>query len=108
MNGRFHNVMIAAAGNIPLKSALHQVNQHPLAAPNSIVFRTTNLERLFGNMRQAQQEHSVIVEALKSRQVTRAEALMAEHIYRSREIVHNEIREKGPALSDFFRKNRVA
>ena len=108
MNGRFHNVMIAAAGNIPLKSALHLVNQHPLAAPNSIVFRTTNLERLFGNMRQAQQEHSVIVEALKSRQVTRAEALMAEHIYRSREIVHNEIREKGPALSDFFRKNRVA
>ena len=46
-NGRFHDILIRASENAALSSALALINKYPLAAPNSIVFRTNNLERLF-------------------------------------------------------------
>lgn len=103
MNGRFHGAMIAAADNIPLASAWHLVNRHPLAAPSAIVFRRNNLTRLFENMRQAQREHIVIVDALKQRQVARAEALMSEHIYQSRMIVQAEISQSDRGIADLMK-----
>ena len=96
MNGRFHEVIIEASKNPALGSAIGFVNGHPLAAPSSIIFRTSNLERLFSAMCRAQQEHIVLLQALRQREVMRAEALMAEHIYQSREVVRPEIREAGP------------
>ena len=74
----------------------------PLAAPSAIIFRTSNLERLFSAMCRAQQAHIVLLQALRQREVMRAEALMAEHIYQSREVVHREIRETGPSRPEMF------
>lgn len=103
MNGRFHDTMTAATANIPLASALQLVNRHPLAAPNSMAFRTGNLERFFENMEQAQREHAAIVDALKKRQSTRAAALMTEHVYQSREIIGQELKSLGSSLPNILR-----
>ena len=104
MNGRFHSTITEAARNPCLAEAIHGANQHPLAAPSSIIFRTNNLARLFEYMRQAQQEHEVIVDALTDRSASRVEPLMVEHIYQSREILRKEICEKGPGLPEFVRR----
>lgn len=103
MNGRFHGTIVLASDNTALASALDLVNQHPLAAPTSIVFRTNNLERLFQNMQDAQTDHAAVLAALRRRNVVRAEHLMAEHIFKSRENLHDEIREKGPDVPDFLK-----
>jgi GntR family transcriptional regulator of vanillate catabolism len=103
LNGRFHGILINASKNAALANALDSINKHPLAAPASIVFRTNNLERLFINMVQAQREHGLILQALKQGEVMRAEALMNEHIYQSRNIVLREIKEKGTSFPEFFR-----
>ncbi len=103
MNGRFHDTMITATANIPLASALQLVNRHPLAAPNSMAFRTNNLEDFFENMQQAQREHSAIVDALKKRQSDRAASLMTEHVYQSREIIGKELRSLGSSLPSILR-----
>ena len=95
MNGRFHATLVQASHNSALASALDLINQHPLAAPTSIVFGMNNLERLFRHMQQAQEDHAVVLTALRRRQVVRAEALMAEHIFKSRENLHDEIRRRG-------------
>ena len=102
MNGCFHAVIIEASRNLALGSAIGLVNRHPLAAPSSIIFRTNNLDRLFGAMCRAQQEHAALLQALRQRETMRAEALMAEHIYQSREVVRREIQETGPDRPGFF------
>ena len=104
MNGAFHSAIAHASGNASLTSALNLVNQHPLAAPTSIVFRTHNLERLFHHMEQAQQDHVAVLTALRRRQVVRAEHLMADHIYKSRENLHDEIRHRGAGMPDFLKQ----
>ena len=104
MNGRFHETLVSGSGNPALAKALELVNRHPLAAPNSIVFRTGNLTRLFESMRQAHSDHQRIVAALKHGEAVRAEALMAEHIYGSRDIAQREINVQGFGLPEPFRK----
>ena len=98
MNGRFHDALVNGSDNPALAKALDLVNRHPLAAPNSIVFRTGNLARLFESMRQAHADHERIVAALKRGEAARAEALMAEHVYGSRDIAQREIDVKGFGL----------
>ena len=100
MNGTFHQTIVMASENPAVASAVHLVNQHPLTAPSAIVFRTCNLERLYPAMQSAQEEHARIVSALRARQSTRAERLMAEHVFRSRENLRDEIREQGMNVPD--------
>ena len=104
MNGNFHGWIVRASDNPALASALELVNQHPLTAPSSIVFRTRNLERLFQHMQRAQEDHAAVLAALRQRQGVRVEHLMTEHIFQSRQNVHEEIRDKGPDLPDFLRR----
>ena len=104
MNGRFHATLVQASHNSALASALDLINQHPLAAPTSIVFGMNNLERLFRHMQQAQEDHAVVLTALRRRQVMRAEALMAEHIFKSRENLHDEIRRRGNDVPDLLKQ----
>ncbi len=102
MNGRFHGIMVAGAGNQALSSALDLINRHPLAAPSSMAFRRHNLDRVFRIMRDVQREHCAIVDALKLKQVLRVQALMTEHIYQSREIVSAEIRDSERGIVDLL------
>ena len=100
MNGSFHRTIVLASDNAAVASAVHLVNQHPLTAPTAIVFRTGNLERLYRAMQSAQEEHTRIVAALRARQAVRAEWLMAEHVFMSRENLRDEIKERGLNVLD--------
>ena len=106
MNGAFHQTIVSASDNPAVVSAVHLVNQHPLTAPSAIVFRTGNLERLYRAMQSAQEEHTRIVSALRGRQAVRAERLMAEHVFMSRENVREEVRERGLNVVDLVARLR--
>lgn len=83
MNERFHNALLAAADCPALKPAYDAVSRYPGAAPGAIMFLTSNLERSARSMRRAHEEHTVLFEALRARQSTRAEYLIREHVYNS-------------------------
>ena len=104
INGIFHRTIVLASGNPLLERALSLINQHPLAAPTSIMFRTGNLERFFCHMQQAQRDHVAVLSALRRGQAVRAESLMAEHILGARENVHDEVRRGGLELPDLMQR----
>ncbi|MBL0418905.1 GntR family transcriptional regulator [Ramlibacter sp. AW1] len=85
MNARFHAALVGACGNRALMSALEHVARRPLASAAALTLPGTvpRLEQRF--IERAQQDHADLVSALEARQAVRAEALMREHAYRSRE-----------------------
>lgn len=85
MNARFHATLVEAAGNRALVSALEHVARRPMAGAASLTLHGTapRLELRF--IERAQQDHEDLVSALLARQSARAEAVMREHAFRSRE-----------------------
>ncbi len=85
MNQRFHHAIVRAARNEPLAHALAYNARLPLVAPGAIAFKMQSMEVSYRYMSASQAEHQDILEALKRRQASRAEALALEHAYKSRE-----------------------
>lgn len=85
LNQRFHDILIDACGNLAVASALEHNNKLPFVGPGSLALPRvpTRLETAF--VQRAQSDHEDVLEALINRQAARAEALMREHAYRSRE-----------------------
>jgi len=85
VNERFHRAIIKAAGNRALESALEHNNKTPLAGPGalSLPHVPSDLEVLF--VLRAQTDHEDLLLALTEGEGARAESLMREHAYRSRE-----------------------
>lgn len=85
LNMRFHEVLVQACGNSALISALEHNNKLPFVGPGALTLPMvpTRLETAF--VQRAQAEHEDVLQALVKRQGTRAEALMREHAFRSRE-----------------------
>ncbi|MFT0545738.1 GntR family transcriptional regulator [Allopusillimonas ginsengisoli] len=85
LNQRFHTVLAYASGNSALISALEHNNKLPFVGPGSLTLPLvpTRLETAF--VARAQSDHEDILEALINREASRAEALMREHAYRSRQ-----------------------
>lgn len=84
MNARFHRVLVEAAGNPVLTSALEHVAKTPMAAPGALgASGQAALELSF--VQRAQVDHEDLVQALEAREGSRAEALMREHARRSRD-----------------------
>lgn len=85
LNMRFHDILIEACGNLAIASALEHNNKLPFVGPGSMALPQvpTRLEISF--VQRAQSDHEDVLEALIHRQASRAEALMREHAYRSRE-----------------------
>jgi GntR family transcriptional regulator of vanillate catabolism len=84
INARFHWIMVRAAPNPALTSALEHNERIPMAAA-AITFNSAVQELAYPLVRRAQADHVSIVEALIRREGARAEALLREHAYRSRE-----------------------
>lgn len=84
-NARFHQILVAAAGNQALESALAHVAKTPMAAPSALGLAGEQpaLELTF--LRRAQFDHEDIVRAIAGREGARAEALLREHARRSRD-----------------------
>lgn len=83
MNARFHAAILQAAGNTPLAGALENVSRIPLVGAGAIAFNSLSLDVSFRYMQAAQAEHRDVVDALRTRQSARAQALIEEHAYRS-------------------------
>ncbi|MGB6103860.1 MAG: GntR family transcriptional regulator [Pusillimonas sp.] len=85
LNHRFHEILSEASGNTALFSALEHNNKLPFVGPGALTLPLvpTRLETSF--VARAQADHEDILQALTNREASRAEALMREHAYRSRE-----------------------
>ncbi|MBK8063821.1 MAG: FCD domain-containing protein [Betaproteobacteria bacterium] len=84
MNARFHTAIVDAARNKALAAALEFNSRLPLVAAGAIAFNTQSLD-VSMNMQGVQSEHRDIVDALLRGQAGRAESLVREHAFKSRE-----------------------
>lgn len=85
INARLHWAIVRAAHNPALTSALEHNERIPMAAAAAVTFNSAVQELAYPLVRRAQEDHVSIVEALIRREGARAEALLREHAYRSRE-----------------------
>lgn len=91
MNAGFHDALVCATASRPLVKALERNSRLPLVDAGAIAFNAGNLDIAYAAMRQAQAEHTDIVDALIRRQASRAEALIEEHIHQARESLRREL-----------------
>jgi len=80
MNGRFHDLIIAAAASGVTADAIERMASIPFAAAAAIAFDATDLKSMFDALWIAHQQHYAIVDALEAGQATRVEFLMREHV----------------------------
>ncbi len=85
MNARFHATLVEAAGNTALVGALEHVARRPLAGAAALSLHGVSPQLEYRFIERAQADHEDIVQALAAGQGARAEALMREHAFRSRE-----------------------
>ncbi|WP_118183481.1 GntR family transcriptional regulator [Paraburkholderia phosphatilytica] len=85
LNGRFHALIVDAAGNQALRTALQLNDRIPFVSPATVVFDRDAKERQRQMLAFAHRQHHSIVSALKSGEGARAEALMKEHTNISKE-----------------------
>lgn len=85
INRRFHALLVAEARNRALASALEHNNKAPLTDPAALPLPSTPsfLETPF--VLRAQADHEDLLQAINRREAARAENIMREHAYRSRE-----------------------
>jgi GntR family transcriptional regulator, vanillate catabolism transcriptional regulator len=83
MNVRFHSLIVGGCGNRALAEALERNDKLPFASAGALLGGDTEDLALRASHREvlmeAQFQHRAIVEALRTRQGARAEALMREH-----------------------------
>ncbi|MDB5778111.1 MAG: transcriptional regulator, GntR family [Polaromonas sp.] len=84
MNAAFHRVLVQAAGNSTLASALAHVGRTPMASAGALSLNGTLPLLEYEFIRRAQSDHEDVLAALMAGEGTRAEALMREHARRSR------------------------
>ncbi len=80
MNGRFHELLVAEAGNSIVSGALARNASIPFASPEAIAFDATELETMFDALYFAHQQHHAVCEALEAGQGARVEFLLREHV----------------------------
>lgn len=84
-NDSFHGTIIRSAGLGTLEKVHAFMSRMPLAAPVAILFTSDQHDDAQARMVEAHGDHVHIFEALNRGQAARAEDLMREHAYRSRE-----------------------
>ncbi|TCT09435.1 GntR family transcriptional regulator [Paralcaligenes ureilyticus] len=85
INGRFHQLLVDETHNRALIAALQNNNKTPLAGPAALMLPMvpSPLETSF--VLRAQSDHEDLLRAIICREASRAENIMREHAYRSRE-----------------------
>lgn len=85
INHRFHAALVEAADNRALASALEHNNKTPLSGPAALTLpkAPSVIETAF--LLRAQADHEDLLQAIVKREAARAENLMREHAYRSRD-----------------------
>lgn len=85
MNRRFHEMLVRAAANPALESALAHVAKTPMAGPGALGVGGVQPSLELAFVQRAQIDHEDVVAAIEARESARAEALMREHARRSRD-----------------------
>jgi GntR family transcriptional regulator of vanillate catabolism len=79
LNGRFHALIVEAAGSRAIADALARNDHVPFAAARAVAFDRLDKASMFDILRYAHHQHHAIVRALEAGEGARAEALMREH-----------------------------
>ncbi len=79
LNVRFHATLVEGAGSRVVADAIARNDHLPFASADSITFQAEALDRETLKLRAAQLQHRLIVDALRSRESARVEALVREH-----------------------------
>jgi len=79
LNLRFHRVIVEASGNPAIAQALARLAHLPFASVAALMADSKDLAGEYRRFNFSHMQHHAIVDALASRQATRAEALMSEH-----------------------------
>ncbi|MFT3755565.1 MAG: GntR family transcriptional regulator [Pseudoxanthomonas sp.] len=79
LNMRFHQAILDASGNAAVATALARNNHLPFASVSALAFDDNNLAGEWARFNFAHLQHHAIVDAMRSGQSARAEALMREH-----------------------------
>ncbi len=94
MNEYFHHTLLEAADSPPL-SAAHALNSRlPLVGAGAIAFSSGEMETAFQYMQTAHAEHERIVTALQQGEAARAENLIREHAFQSRDDLRSALEGK--------------
>ncbi len=83
MNKAFHAAVIDGCGNQAIAVAVRQVSLLPLASAASIIFDRGDIARGDVQLLRSHQDHLRLLEAVRARQGSRAEAILREHAFRS-------------------------
>ncbi|MBI2726284.1 MAG: GntR family transcriptional regulator [Polaromonas sp.] len=85
MNGKFHSILVAAAGNQVLQAAIDLVGKNPLAGPASLTLSGDFPQLEFKLIERAQEDHEDVLAGIVARDGALVELLMKEHARRSRD-----------------------
>jgi GntR family transcriptional regulator of vanillate catabolism len=81
MNGRFHALIVAAAGSKVISDMILHNERVPFVAAGAIAFDKTGTETMFEILRYAHRQHHAIAKALENGEGARVEALLREHTH---------------------------
>lgn len=98
MNGRFHDLIVDAAGGTVIADTLAHNSRVPFAAARAVAFDRTSPEMMFERLRYAHRQHHTIVQAITAKQAARVEALLREHSQLVKESL-NLMKARAPAAS---------
>jgi len=84
MNERFHRIVVDSCGSPLLKQIVDRLNLVPFVAPSVLVFDEVGITRAYELLFRAHGCHHAIVEAIRARDASRAEALFREHAHQQR------------------------
>jgi GntR family transcriptional regulator of vanillate catabolism len=79
LNMRFHQAILQASGNTAIAAAIARNDHLPFASVSALAFDSGNLPAEYARFHFAHMQHHTIVDAMRSGQSARAEALMREH-----------------------------
>jgi GntR family transcriptional regulator, vanillate catabolism transcriptional regulator len=100
-NGRFHALLVEMSGSDVVARQIERAVNLPFASPNGFVMAQATGAHARDSLVVAQQQHRSVIEAIRQREGSRAEALMREHA----RIAHHNLRE---ALKSHQTLQRVA
>ena len=87
LNEAFHAAIIDLAKSAMVKRAVAQAVALPFASPSAMVFPTSRLAHADETLALAKQHHQALVDAIQTRQGTRAEHLAREHAFIGRRVM---------------------
>lgn len=79
LNARFHMILARLSGSAVMRREVDRVGRLPLASPSAFLQEQEFIPDFRASLARAQHQHREILAAIRSREGTRAEALLREH-----------------------------